>query len=320
MAASTSPQGSLCAKCGHALLPGALLCGNCRRLTYADQLNQLANRARQLTALGRLDAARDLWSAALPYLPDSPERRGVEQEIEKLEARLTPRPAFSGESRLSAFAIPILAKLVFPLSMLAFIGVYWSLLGWALAVGISVSVLLHEMGHFVTIRHFGFKAELPTFLPGLGAFVRWRGTNVDPGVRAIISLAGPLFGFLSGVIALGVYRATGHHVWLAIAEFAGWLNLLNLVPVSIFDGGAAMGALGRQTRILVLVSSLVMFFFLRDYLFLLVAGGTAYRLTTRDFPERPNQTAGLYFIALAAANGLLAWYCRQQGFSLFSGF
>ncbi len=296
------------------------MCGNCRRLTFADQLNQLANRARQLTALGRLDAARDLWTASLPYLPDSPERRGVEREIEKLENRMAPRPALAGESRLGTFAVPILAKLVFPLSMLAFIGVYWSLLGWALAVGLSASVLLHEMGHFITIRRFGFKAELPTFLPGLGAFVRWRGANVDPGVRATISLAGPLFGFLSGVIAFAVYRASGHHVWLAIAEFAGWLNLLNLVPVSIFDGGAAMGALGKQARMLVLVSSLLLFFLLRDYLFLIVAGGTAYRLTTHDFPERPSPAAGIYFIALAAANGLLAWYCRHHGFSLFTGF
>lgn len=244
----------------------------------------------------------------------------MEREIEKLESRLAPPPAFPAESRLGAFALPILAKLVFPLSMLAFIGVYWSLLGWALAVGLSVSVLLHEMGHFVTIRHFGFKAELPTFLPGLGAFVRWRGTNVDPSVRAIISLAGPLFGFISGVIAFAVYRATGHHVWVAIAEFAGWLNLLNLVPISIFDGGAAMGALGRQARVAVLISSLILFFFLRDYLFLIVGGGTAYRLTTHDFPERPSPGAGIYFIALAAANGLLAWYCRQHGFSLFAGF
>lgn len=319
MAASTSPQGSYCSKCGYALVPGALVCGNCRRLTYADQLHQLANRARQLTALGRLDAARDLWSAALPYLPDSPERRGVEREIEKLEARLAPTPVFVRESRLGAVTLPILAKLIFPLSMLAFIGVYWSLLGWALAVGLTVSVLLHEMGHFITIRHFGFKAELPTFLPGLGAFVRWTGTNVAPGVRAVISLAGPLFGFISGVIALGLYRATGHHVWLAIAEFAGWLNLLNLIPVSIFDGGAAMGALGRQARVLVLVSCLALFFLLHDYLFLLVAGGTGYRLAMKDFPEQPGRVVGFYFIALAAANGLLAWYCRRQGFSLFSG-
>lgn len=118
---------------------------------------------------------------------------------------------------------------------------------------------------------------------------------------------------------MGLYRATGHHVWLAIAEFAGWLNLLNLIPVSIFDGGAAMGALGRQARVLVLVSCLALFFLLHDYLFLLVAGGTGYRLAMKDFPEQPGRVVGFYFIALAAANGLLAWYCRRQGFSLFSG-
>ena len=40
--------------------------------------------------------------------------------------------------------------------------------------------------------------------------------------------------------------ATHQMVWLAVAQFAGWLNLINLIPVGIFDGGAALSALGRS--------------------------------------------------------------------------
>ncbi len=318
MAAFTSAHGSFCAKCGSSLGSDALACGHCGRLVYADQLDQIASRARQLAALGQLQLAREHWIAALRFLPESNERRGVQREIEKLEARLSPESAPVRESRLKAAAMPLLTKLIFPLSLLAFVGVYWSLLGWWFAVGITASVLLHEMGHYVTVRRYGFKADLPTFLPGLGAFVRWTGGNVDPGVRAMISLAGPLFGFLSGAIAYFVFRETGRQVWLAVAEFAGWLNLLNLTPVSIFDGGAAMSALGRQQRIAVLLFSLVFFFLLHDYLFLILAGGTLYRLSTRDAPPEPRQRIALYFILLAAANGLLSWYCSHQGYSFFS--
>jgi len=319
LAAFTSAHGSFCDKCGSSLGSGALACSHCGRLVYANQLEQIANRARQLAALGQLPLAREHWQAALQFLPESRERRGVQREIEKLDARMSPASTPVRESRLRAAAMPLLTKLIFPLSLLAFVGVYWSLLGWWFAVGITASVLLHEMGHYVTVRRFGFKAELPTFLPGLGAFVRWTGANVDPGVRAMISLAGPLFGFLSGVIAYLVFRETGRQVWLAVAEFAGWLNLLNLTPVSIFDGGAAMSALGRQQRVAVLIFSLIFFFLLHDYLFLILAGGTLYRLSTRDAPAESKPAIAVYFIALAAANGLLSWYCSHQGYSLLSG-
>jgi Zn-dependent protease len=319
LAAFTSAHGSFCSKCGYSLDSGALACGKCGRLVYADQLEQIANRARQLAALGQLPLAREHWAAALQLLPDSPERRGVQREIEKLDARMSPAAVPLRESRLKAAVAPLLAKLIFPVSLIAFVGVYWSLLGWWFAVGITASVLMHEMGHYITVRRFGFKAELPTFLPGFGAFVRWTGGYVDPTVRAIISLAGPLFGFLSGVLAYLVFRETGRQVWLAVAEFAGWLNLLNLTPVSIFDGGAAMTALGRQQRIAILIFSVIFFFLLHDYLFLILAGGCLYRLSTRDMPaEQPGQGIAVYFIVLAAANGLLSWYCSHQGYSLFS--
>lgn len=277
-------------------------------------------RARQLAAIGQLQAARDLWAAALPYLPPSREREGVQREIERLDARLVSgvnsphTTAGSTGSTVSFFR-----KLVFPLSMLAFLGVFWSLMGPIFAVGLTLSVLLHELGHYFTIKKFGFQPELPIFLP-VGAFVRWRGENVDPGVRSLIALAGPLMGFVSGVLALGVWWATGHKVWLAVAEYAGFINLLNLVPVSIFDGGAAMSALGRQQRIAVLAASIAMFAILRDWVFLAVAGGAAVRIAGRDVPTQPRSAIAGYFIALAAANGLLSWYCGRQGLSFVPGF
>ena len=65
-------------------------------------------------------------------------------------------------------------------------------------------------------------------------------------LRARISLAGPLFGLFAALISYGVYQSTGHGVWLAVAHTGAWINLLNLIPVMIFDGSSAMNALGRQ--------------------------------------------------------------------------
>ncbi len=297
-------------------------------------LEQLARRARQLAAIGQLPAAREHWVAALQYLPtDSSQRAAVLREIQKIDAKLAPKPPAKPtdwKKRLGPFgvlvaalikyktlALVLLTKGKFLISILLFVGLYWGLYGWWFAVGLTGSVLLHEMGHYLMVRRFGFAAELPMFIPGFGAYVKWNGPNVDAGVRAQISLAGPLFGFLSGLIAYGVFLSNGHAVWLAVAQFAGWLNLLNLIPVFIFDGASAMVALGAQGRMAVLLVSLVLFFMLSEYLFLFIAIATAYRLYKRDFPAQPKQGIAYYFIALIAANGFLSWFALNQAKSLF---
>ncbi len=211
----------------------------------------------------------------------------------------------------------ILAKGKFLISIIAFVGIYWAMFGWWFAVGLTGSVLMHGMGHYIAVRRFGFAADLPMFLPGFGAFVKWRGANVDQNVRAQIALAGPLLGLLSGLISYGLFLATGHGVWLAVAQVAGWLNLLNLIPVFIFDGAPAMSALGAQGRWAVLLVTVVLFFTLKEFVFLLVAAGTAYRLWKRDFPAEVRQNTAYYFLAMVMGNGSLSWFALNQARTLF---
>ena len=203
-------------------------------------------RARQLAAVGQLRAAREHWAAALSLLPrDSAQARAVQREIEKIDAKLAPKPAVNWTKRLGPFglllaalakyktlALLLLTKSKFLISILAFLGVYWGLYGWWFAVGLTGSVLLHEMGHYVMVRRYGFAVQFPMFIPGLGAYVKWNAPNVDPGVRAQISLAGPLFGFFSGLIAYAIFLSTHQPVWLAIAHFAGWLTSPSITRIT----------------------------------------------------------------------------------------
>jgi Zn-dependent protease len=321
----------MCENCGTALDTGALVCPNCRRFTHARRLEEIATRARQFAAAGHLAEARDQWLAALQLLPpDSGQFKSIQREIDKLNARLNPSQKATWTKRLGPFGVLLAAlakfktallilftKAKFLLSILAFVGWYWALFGWWFAVGLSGSVLLHEMGHYLMVRRFGFTAQLPMFLPGFGAYVKWNGAGVDPGVRAQISLAGPLFGFLSGLIAYGLFLSTRHVVWLAVAQLAGWLNLLNLIPVFIFDGASAMYALGKQARWAVLLVSLALWIVLHEYLFLFVALGTGYRIWKRDFPAEAKQGIAYYFIVLVVANGFLSWHCLNQARLVF---
>jgi len=326
LAAFFCPQSSYCAKCGSTLSPGILACPNCGRFAHADQLQELATRARQLTALGQLPEARQLWEAALRLLPpNSNEHQAVLREIARIDARLNPQSKPDWRKRLGPLGVVValLAKFKTAIlilltkgkvlfSLLAFFAVYWAMFGWWFALGMCGSIFIHEMGHYIMVRRFGFSAELPMFIPGFGAYVKWNGANVDPGVRAQISLAGPLFGLISGLMSYALFLSTGHGVWLAVAHFAGWLNLLNLIPVSIFDGGSAMTALGRQERFAVLAVSAIMFFLLHDIIFMGVAIGAGYRIWKRDFPAEARRGIGFYFVALILGNGFLSWFSLEQ--------
>ncbi len=286
-----------------------------------------------MAAIGQLQAARQQWHALLQVLPvNSSSRQSIELEIAKLDARmhvqLTPKPKtdwgkrwgplgvlLAALTKFKTAAFLLLTKGKFLLSMLAFLSVYWALFGWWFAVGLSACVLLHEMGHYLVVRMFGLKAELPMFLPGLGAYVKWQGVNVDPVMRAEISLAGPLFGFFSGVLAYGVYTVTHQDIWLAVAQFAGWMNLLNLTPIGMFDGGKALDAVGKQQRLAIMILCGALAFVLHEFVFGIVAIATGYRLWKRD-EMGASDKIGYYFIALLLANGLLSWYCLSQALFL----
>ncbi len=291
-----------------------------------SDIQALVDRARQATSAGQYQIAIQTWQIILDLLPaNSPERAGVESEIGRLTSRLNPQKKVDWRKRLGPLGVVIaflakfktaafllLTKAKYLISMLAFIGLYWALFGWWFAVGFFATIFIHEMGHYLVVRGYGLRAELPMFIPGFGAYVRWSGTaEIDPGVRANISLAGPLFGFLAGFAALGLYFVTGQRVCLAVAQIAGWLNLLNLIPIGMFDGGKAMDAISNGQRIAILALSIAMLFVAGEGNLLPwigIAAATAYRLYRRDVTA-PRELVGYYFIALAIANGLLSWYC-----------
>ena len=49
----------------------------------------------------------------------------------------------------------------------AFFAVYWTMWGWPFALGLVLSIYIHEMGHVDALRRYGFKATAPMFIPGL---------------------------------------------------------------------------------------------------------------------------------------------------------
>jgi Zn-dependent protease len=134
------------------------------------------------------------------------------------------------------------------LSMALMIGVYATIFGWRFAVGIVVSIYIHEMGHVVWLRRFGIPATAPMFVPGLGAFVRLKAHPATVGEDARVGLAGPIWGAGAAIIALAFAFATGRPILFALARVGAWINVFNLLPVWQLDGGRGFNALSRPQR------------------------------------------------------------------------
>jgi membrane-associated protease RseP (regulator of RpoE activity) len=159
--------------------------------------------------------------------------------------------------------------------------VRWDVLRAGAPYALTVLAILgaHEMGHYLACRRYRIPATLPFFLPGIvpfgtfGAVIRVRG--IVPHRRALfdVAAAGPLAGFVIGLIALvagsvaaeGPPSPLGRSLLVRLLELglppgraltfdgigiAGWFGMLvtslNLFPVGQLDGGHAAYAVSRR--------------------------------------------------------------------------
>jgi Zn-dependent protease len=201
-------------------------------------------------------------------------------------------------------------------SFVAFFGFYWTLWGAKFGIGFAVLILIHEMGHFIDIKRRGLPADMPMFLPGLGAYVKWNGLGVSVEARSAISLAGPCAGAIAAAVCALLWHQTGYGLWAALARTGAWFNVLNLIPLWIFDGNSATNALSKLERAVVLVVSAAVSYALGEWVFALVAAGMGIRLFTRDAPEEPSNPITTYFVAVITALAMILWLVPGQGSGL----
>lgn len=269
-----------CAACGVELAPGLLACPRCRKLVHADRLKALAADAEIAEREGRLTDALTHWRAAQDLLPrDAAQHRAVGETIRRLSEAVDrsggPKAAPQGGAGKAAgvgvaalavwklkfvilgvlskakLLISGLASLPTLLSMFAFLALDRSR-GAYFAVGLVISIYVHEMGHVSALRRYGIQATAPMFIPGFGALVRLRQYPVDAREDARIGLAGPLWGCGAAAVALGAGLSLHQPTLLAVAYIGAIINLFNLVPVWQLDGARGFRALDVRQRGIVL--------------------------------------------------------------------
>jgi Zn-dependent protease len=322
-----------CSTCTQELSPGAVVCERCHALVHADELDRIAAAAKEFEARKEWRPAREEWLKALPLLPQNAEQgvwiRNHARELlnTALDSETPPSASNDWAKKLgpvgpvavvlakSKTLLLAVFKLKFLLTFVSFIGVYWALWGLKFGIGFAILILIHEMGHYVDIKWRGLPAEMPVFLPGLGAYVSWDAKGVSLATRASVSLAGPLAGWLASVVCVAIWWKTGDIFWASLARAGAFLNVLNLVPIWILDGGQAIAALGKTDRLWLLTAGLALWLLLGEGVFFIVAAGAAWRLFTKDMPVQSSRASLAYYVSVLAFLGLLLRLIPGQGFN-----
>jgi Zn-dependent protease len=103
-------------------------------------------------------------------------------------------------------------------------------------------IFVHELGHFLEAARERLSPSWPVFIPFVGAYVKH--TRGNPWQTSRVAIAGPILGGAAAFACLVAGRSLDSDLLVALGFFGFVLNLINLVPIGILDGGAVW----RSTR------------------------------------------------------------------------
>jgi Zn-dependent protease len=130
-------------------------------------------------------------------------------------------------------------------TMLLMIWVYTALWGWKFGVGFVLLLLVHEAGHLLVAKKFGLNVGAPVFIPFMGAFIALKEAPRNAWMEACVGIGGPMLGTFGALVCNLSGEMFNAPVFIALAWFGYFLNLFNLTPVGMLDGGRIVTALSR---------------------------------------------------------------------------
>lgn len=150
------------------------------------------------------------------------------------EALLASRPA-RHNVKASVLVLSILAALLL-----------WGItIDWSTALMLIVILFVHESGHALLMRRFGYRDMSMFFIPFIGAVVTGKPKELPAWKQALVLFAGPVPGLLAGllILLLGAWQLlpSWGFDWTTLGAMALTVNLFNLLPITPLDGGQLMG-------------------------------------------------------------------------------
>jgi Zn-dependent protease len=145
-----------------------------------------------------------------------------------------------GKYLLGALKLTKLASLG---SMLVSVGTYSMFFGVPYAVGMVGLIVVHEAGHALVMHSKGIPFSPMVLVPFIGATVVMNRGPRDAWEDALVAFGGPVLGSIgAGVVAVGA-QMTQSQLLFALADFGFMINLFNLLPIGMMDGGRISSAL-----------------------------------------------------------------------------
>ena len=87
------------------------------------------------------------------------------------------------------------------------------------------------------------------FVPFLGAAVAMKERPRDAYEEALVAFGGPVLGSLGAVGVGAAGLATDSNLLISLADFGFMINLFNLLPIGMMDGGRICGALSPYSGV-----------------------------------------------------------------------
>lgn len=115
----------------------------------------------------------------------------------------------------------------------------------AVVIGFLVITLVHELGHAVAIRAKGLRAGFLVFIPFIGGAVTLKDQPRTAYDDAQIGLAGPVAGTIASLVSLQLFKWLDDPLYLLVAFLGFVINLFNLLPIGMLDGGRISAAVTK---------------------------------------------------------------------------
>jgi stage IV sporulation protein FB len=151
--------------------------------------------------------------------------------MDNFEPYIPPKPNLVRKERNGHPAVTIFSMVLFALTFSILIDDYL-FIAFLLLV-----ILIHEAGHYLTMKIFGYKKLKMLFIPFMGALVQGKKKVYSQTQSAWVLLAGPIPGMIVGFVLLE-WGLTDQSFWiLQLSLLFILLNAVNLLPIDPLDGG-----------------------------------------------------------------------------------
>lgn len=122
---------------------------------------------------------------------------------------------------------------------------------------IYIALIIHEMGHYLLMKKYRYKDVKFGILPAVGAYVQGKTDVLRQKQHMKVILAGPIPGILIGCLLYAINIVKPSSIILELSEIFILLNVFNLLPIAVLDGGKFFSLLFLKTNMQKLIFSFV---------------------------------------------------------------